>query len=768
MPPHDPTAPNIAATNVNAAIVVIFRMNKMSTKLRLLNFRKHEDNLFEFHDVIVKISGESGSGKSTIFEAIYWCLYGKIQKVGTRSGKATAHGTEVALEMPYAGHDPDIGTTIHVHRLNSKNVNVHIGKLPYTGEEAQGKINDYFGTHDMFLMQSYLRAESVHRLISESPAIKQKLTALLFPDAGKYEAYKTKLTSIRKGDKEKLRQLQVRQASIDSSIKTLESTHPDIMSDLSGDRDIHDESDVRNSLNSLTIEHSNCSKIFMQYELVLGQLAALPEKVDVAPMNIEVSEIKEKLMRVAVEGRSKESKMSYLRGRVEDMAHKMSMLVVSMGTSGDIAEYKRLLNVADELLRISPSLSNLDRRIDEARDAYSTAYNRLLEYEESLDNIDYNRRLEDVLECPSCHAKLRHTDTLVSVGEDEDIHPRTVKHQIARRDVDRLRTHVDSLDKERNDLIRHHSTYSSLIEKEKVRNKDLSLGAIDLMEFKVALRDYILLHEDKMRLQKELDLLEKDTREYISSDEHSRLSRHLEALLKKISTEQGNESQRMRLITSRQMIEDKNRWISDGENHMSNLSQRISSLRESLDQIIKMRERERVRSLYLKHKTELLQVNTHMNATTERIEKSHGLESICASAYQEYVGYKLKEIEYDVSALGKRFFTETMNISLIPGTETSTGTVRPSFDLQVEYEGITYEDVNMMSTGEKKRLSIILMMVLSKYMDGRIMMLDEALTSVSMDIRGVIVNELHKLSIPIFITSHDEIPGEMTAEILLP
>ena len=46
--------------------------------LRLQNFRKFENELIEFPDGVTGIVGLNGAGKSTIFEAIAWVLFGPV------------------------------------------------------------------------------------------------------------------------------------------------------------------------------------------------------------------------------------------------------------------------------------------------------------------------------------------------------------------------------------------------------------------------------------------------------------------------------------------------------------------------------------------------------------------------------------------------------------------------------------------------------------------------------------------------------------------
>jgi DNA repair exonuclease SbcCD ATPase subunit len=74
--------------------------------LQLINFRRYDDKKFLFEEGITRLSGESGIGKTTIFEAIEWCLYGKLRGVKTmKNGKTSSEKTIVSLKM----NIPDIG-----------------------------------------------------------------------------------------------------------------------------------------------------------------------------------------------------------------------------------------------------------------------------------------------------------------------------------------------------------------------------------------------------------------------------------------------------------------------------------------------------------------------------------------------------------------------------------------------------------------------------------------------------------------------------------
>jgi len=46
--------------------------------IRLKNFRKFKENYMEFPDGVTGVVGLNGVGKSTLFEAVAWTLYGPV------------------------------------------------------------------------------------------------------------------------------------------------------------------------------------------------------------------------------------------------------------------------------------------------------------------------------------------------------------------------------------------------------------------------------------------------------------------------------------------------------------------------------------------------------------------------------------------------------------------------------------------------------------------------------------------------------------------
>lgn len=140
------------------------QMVKISIK-RFKFYQESEFQTFTFNsDQITLLEGTSNSGKSTILEALYWCLYGSNKKVCPKGMSTTVknptivkvvldNGIEITRIKP-----PD---TLEVTGFNKE------GDI-LTEEGAQYWIEENFGTKFCFLATSYMRQGR------ESPLIELK------------------------------------------------------------------------------------------------------------------------------------------------------------------------------------------------------------------------------------------------------------------------------------------------------------------------------------------------------------------------------------------------------------------------------------------------------------------------------------------------------------------------------------------------------------------------------------------------------------------
>lgn len=118
---------------------------------------------------VTLIKGDSGCGKTTIFNAIFWCLYDGIIKDFAPKNK-----TSVTLQFPciYYGVEDDIIVT---RKRNPKLFEIVHGGKKYTNDVAQSLINQLFGDKDLWLSCCYVQQNSRNHFLSSKNADRIKL-----------------------------------------------------------------------------------------------------------------------------------------------------------------------------------------------------------------------------------------------------------------------------------------------------------------------------------------------------------------------------------------------------------------------------------------------------------------------------------------------------------------------------------------------------------------------------------------------------------------
>jgi DNA repair exonuclease SbcCD ATPase subunit len=119
-------------------------------KLCINNFRCWESiNLDIRIGSVTLIKGSSGIGKTTIFQAIAWCLYGNIRLVAPNHSEKAK--TFVTVELPYLKNNLKINRQKNPNRLL-----VSFGTNSYEDKIAQSFIDNIFGNYDIWLSSCYI------------------------------------------------------------------------------------------------------------------------------------------------------------------------------------------------------------------------------------------------------------------------------------------------------------------------------------------------------------------------------------------------------------------------------------------------------------------------------------------------------------------------------------------------------------------------------------------------------------------------------------
>lgn len=122
-------------------------------KVHLTNFKDTRTATYSFNkQEIVLLSGESGCGKSSIFEAVLWCFYGKVRDIDKRGAKSSQIKVTVEFE-----------DAVITRKKSPAFVSFCSGELSVEGEEAQQEIEKYLlGNEDCWISTSYAVQEQCH------------------------------------------------------------------------------------------------------------------------------------------------------------------------------------------------------------------------------------------------------------------------------------------------------------------------------------------------------------------------------------------------------------------------------------------------------------------------------------------------------------------------------------------------------------------------------------------------------------------------------
>jgi DNA repair exonuclease SbcCD ATPase subunit len=157
------------------------------------NFRGIKEERYQFSKGTNLLKGESGVGKTTIFEAIKWGLYGNMKDIlpwDELEGKA-----KIKVEIKIDGYTitrtnrPSVVTVI-----SSSSDKRDRGSKKYTGDEAPSKIRELFGTKALWETCSYLGQDQRNFILQASQREKTEIIKELLFDITSEESewYKDK------------------------------------------------------------------------------------------------------------------------------------------------------------------------------------------------------------------------------------------------------------------------------------------------------------------------------------------------------------------------------------------------------------------------------------------------------------------------------------------------------------------------------------------------------------------------------------------------
>uniref|UniRef100_A0A6C0JS90 Rad50/SbcC-type AAA domain-containing protein n=1 Tax=viral metagenome TaxID=1070528 RepID=A0A6C0JS90_9ZZZZ len=164
----------------------------MAATLEIENFRCWEELRLDIAlDGCTHISGNSGAGKSTVFEALLWLLYGKLKDVKNKDHDGP---TSVSLTIG----------DLWINRKNSPaRFTVIRGNVEVTANEAEEYIVELFGERTYWMSSSYISQGKLCKLLEVSEKEKLAILSWMAFKGEDPKEYQAKIKEeIEKADKE--------------------------------------------------------------------------------------------------------------------------------------------------------------------------------------------------------------------------------------------------------------------------------------------------------------------------------------------------------------------------------------------------------------------------------------------------------------------------------------------------------------------------------------------------------------------------------------
>jgi len=497
--------------------------------LSLKNFRKFKSAEIEFPDGIVGIIGLNGVGKSTIFEALAWALYGSIAARTSvseikRVGASPSESCKVELNFLFGGNDYRV-----VREVNSKSSNATLvvnGKTIANGSEGVNKyIEKLLGMdYKSFFTSVYAKQKELNVLSAMRPHERRPLILGMLG----IDAVDDIIKNIRDDAKNKkniLDRLRIELLDENGKPKTEK---------------------LRREIEDLTKEKEKISEELHQIE----------EKLERKEKELLVLEKKRKEKKLRYEDISKSveelerRKEKYLRKKnLEDEIEKIKKKIKERKDRLKVEREKAVKyegieeeigKVEDKIKEISSKLDAIKKERNEKEAFKEYKRKEILEIEKRKKEIE---KLGPDAKCPTCERVLKnhYYNILEKISKEikkiekessvlsEQIKKIEEKQDIVEKELDALQKRNKYLSEERRELDKINATIRSLLEEIEEGEKSLVEKSRELEEIKdvsFEKNEYERKIREKNKVYEEYQLV---LEEYNNKkDENNRLKLELE------------------------------------------------------------------------------------------------------------------------------------------------------------------------------------------------------------------------------------------------
>lgn len=720
----------------------------------LKNFRCWENNTFEFpDDGLTLLSGRSGVGKSSILQAIHFCLFGKGTKV-VRIGTTTCK-----VEIKYKD--------LHIIRTKKPSNKLVVNDI-YEDDVAQEIINKKFGIN--FSVVSYLEQDVFKSIVYMSPSSRLEFLETFAFENFNIDGLKTNVNGrIRSCDLE----LSNKRIEIDVLTKTIELVKkPDHVS-----RPVEDALDVDDYTTELIVLRNkkglyeksleNISRILKSNDIINTKIQIETRCLESYTVQLNESKFLGTEQLDELEKRyvlyKKSEKVKATRQELETLEKEFNeQMELHTSTRDSQIECLKKLVLSPEVKADTIEKLSQEREQDYINRKYKAVSERLEKiqpyYNEYLELVPHTG---NVVSCPSCKCSLSIVnDTIFQLKDNKKVNAERVKK-------------LQKIYVEYNDLKKLDYKYRDT---DTCRYEEI-VSSNDIIEEKlqVLLEDVLPPHLETIRnkiteLRSKYDLCEEVLSIIPFTDTDLQLFMEQRVLSKEYTTYKNKIDQTSNVILSlKSQLQPCPEDIYSDE--LLTINNSIEELTERVTKAELLASQWKTYNKYindLEKYEQLMERNFNALQDLVLLENKykivHDLKCIVLESENEYLSNIIENINIHASSFIEEFFQDNpINVKLVPFKEVRKGkttVTKPQITIEITYNGTEIE-FDSLSGGEKARISLAYTLALSMMNCSPLLIMDESISSLDEETTSDVLESIktHLTSKTVLCVSHQANTG---------
>lgn len=716
--------------------------------LNLKNFKCYSDKTFTFPQGIVHISGESGKGKSSIFEALCFVLYneGKNNHIIKKGEK------NVQVELSF-----NCDKSIHIFR--SRNPNKLMCKYDdneIPSESAQNFINEHFGTKDIFMISSYIDQYSSESFIKQTPQQRLEILQKLTDNGIDIQSLVDKVKDAKKCMEDELKIIMNTISVQENNYKKLPEL-PEIKDEVNVSLIPEKEAELKLK-KSLFIKLSdkyvesimNAKSKATLYQNVLKSEEQIQNKTqeisDIKYIGDKELSLKNNQLQEFLVKKNEAIKLSIHKKKLDELKSRLvdieSLTLKIKKYKEQLKENEKLYELIEELSEITISeqdIQNLKHQLD---NEYGKLLNcpecgkcvKLLSEEElvkwgkSENKLEYNKtKIEKI--------KKTILDYQTKLDRKQHLLTEIDERSVSQDDINKLRTKIKKLEKE-------IAQQENINEEIKNIEDNIIIEESDIPNInEEQLRDEININNQK---KKDLNRLKKEIQTLM--DEKERYEKSLETLTL------------LNLRNPEVILSDKNNVGVEIEQ----LETELPILRNYKIYIDKKSEKETLEK-------EISELKVQCRKKERKISSLDIITKLIKEAKSSSLSNTVDVINQNIRDYLNAFFNDPISLIIDVFRELKNGNEKPEVNIKIMYKDFDDLEIKNLSGGEISRISIAFLLTLNEMFNSKIIMIDEATSSLDENLTAKVIdcikeNCSNKI---VMITAHQCVVGTFETTIEL-